>query len=159
MTTQTLPFRALALAGAVWVQLTLAGPGLHDPDCPHHLPGAPGPAHHGVGHGTLGEREAAGDTEHAHTTHAPHGAPASGGASTEPAPPTDADSDAPPDECRCLGVCVPGTPTGAPSLRNDLPEALLASPARAAAPEAVFQSAPAPRTHRLPPATGPPLPA
>ncbi len=102
VTTQTLPFRALTLAGAVWVHFTFAGPGLHDPDCPHHLPGASGPTHHDISHD---------------------------------APET------PSDECRCLGVCVPGTLAGVPALRNDVPDVLVAPPARAAALSSALLSA------------------
>lgn len=114
MRPRTLPFRSLALLGVGWVQFVLVGPGVHDPDCVHHRPGATGAAH----------------------VH-------------EPDPPFD-------EECRCLGLCVPGSLVGltVPQARVEtaLPPALAVASVVTDDDDAVLPSLPG----LLPPSTGPP---
>jgi hypothetical protein len=145
--------------GAVWVQFILAGPGLHDPNCEHHRPGAAGMAH---GMGLESGRAEAGS--HEHGSHGGHGGdhgPADGdtpglSSAEQPASDAPAGSSHPGEDCSCLGVCVPGALVGLtlPPGQVDL------APAAAVTWTMEGRTAhAAPASRRsilLPPATGPP---
>lgn len=126
----------MALVAMVWVPWVVAGPGLHDPNCPHHQPGASGKAH-------VGHTEQAAQAGHAgHGTHAP-------------TPASDA-GDQGDQDCHCLGLCIPGALSVHPVATTDVAIAPAASlvPFR---PTFIPPAVPAERTpHRLPFATGPP---
>lgn len=138
---RTLPFRLLAFLGVGWVQFVLAGPGVHDPDCVHHRPGATGAAH---------VQGAASGTEHSHHASG-HGAPQPG------TPAEGQDADRPSDEeCRCQGLCVPGAVVGLTVPQDGvdaaLPPALAVTSVAATDADAVLPPLPT----LLPPSTGPP---
>lgn len=137
--------RAFALMGAVWVQFVLAGPGLHDPNCAHHLPGASGTAHR---HGQQLDAMAPGHKGH-HGASTDDAVPAQSGGPKAPADPDAGD-------CSCLGVCVPGALVGL-TLSGARADATLPATVMVADRTPAVQALPLPhRAPLLPPSTGPP---
>lgn len=164
MTHRAPTLRVTALLAAVWVQFVLVGPGLHDPDCVHHRPGATGAVHiHSDG---TAEEARAGDArtpggqvargDHGHAGHAGEGqvqrAPHDpGGHAGESAPSSTG------DDCTCLGLCVPGAVVGLTLPQTWAPQAPAAPVVVSAPPQGpVAALLPSHPTH-LPPSTGPPF--
>jgi hypothetical protein len=136
--------RVVALLGVGWVQFILAGPGVHDPDCVHHRPGATGVAH--ATHSAAGpesEAPAEGHGAHQAPLAGDHGgAPPEGGSET--------------GECTCSGLCVPGAPAGLTLPQATTPFAPAPAISVSTHSSGVASEPLPPVASLQPPATGPP---